>query len=82
MMYDGGHMGALGWVGATVGSVVFWAVIVGLIVLVVRNARGPTAAPPAHRPDPERMLAERFARGEIDEQEYRQRLQVLRDQGL
>ncbi|WP_443061189.1 SHOCT domain-containing protein [Streptomyces sp. NBC_00453] len=27
------------------------------------------------------MLAERFARGEIDEEEYRRRLQVLRAEG-
>jgi putative membrane protein len=30
------------------------------------------------RPDPERILAERFATGEIDEEEYHRRLQTLR----
>jgi putative membrane protein len=36
---------------------------------------------PAHedRRSGERVLAERFARGEIDEDEYRRRLAVLRD---
>ncbi|MED7827284.1 SHOCT domain-containing protein [Streptomyces chiangmaiensis] len=29
---------------------------------------------------PERVLAERFARGEIDEEEYRRRLGVLREE--
>ena len=29
------------------------------------------------RPTPEELLAERFARGEIDEQEYRTRLDTL-----
>ncbi|MFJ1708882.1 SHOCT domain-containing protein [Kitasatospora sp. NPDC088346] len=35
----------------------------------------PQAAPP---PSPERLLAERFARGEIDADEYRHRLDTLR----
>lgn len=79
--YYGGHMGAWGWLGAVLGSVAFWAVIVGLIALVVRSARGEPADLRPRHPDPVRTLAERFARGEIDEQEYRQRLGVLRDQG-
>ena len=33
---------------------------------------------PSAPPAPERLLAERFARGEIDEEEYRRRLAVLR----
>jgi hypothetical protein len=39
---------------------------------------------PSHTPaatPPERLLAERFARGEIDEEEYRRRLAVLRGNG-
>ncbi|MEU6537714.1 SHOCT domain-containing protein [Streptomyces sp. NPDC047000] len=44
------------------------------------------APPPQHppygtAPTPEQLLAERFARGEIDEDEYRRRLAVLRDAG-
>ncbi|WP_391858311.1 SHOCT domain-containing protein [Streptomyces silvisoli] len=37
--------------------------------------------PHAHidAPSPEQLLAERFARGEIDEYEYRRRLATLRD---
>lgn len=48
----------------------------------------PTAGPPVAGPpgpgwpaDPERLLAERFARGELDEDEYRRRLAVLREGG-
>ncbi|MFJ9695945.1 SHOCT domain-containing protein [Kitasatospora sp. NPDC101183] len=37
---------------------------------------GPGGAP--HGPTPEQLLAERFARGEIDEEEYRRRLATLR----
>jgi putative membrane protein len=32
-------------------------------------------------PTPEQLLAERFARGEIDEDEYRRRLDTLRGTG-
>lgn len=45
--------------------------IIGLI--------GRSAVPRNRRPaDPEKVLAERFARGEIDEIEYAKRLSVLR----
>jgi putative membrane protein len=46
-------------------------------------AAGPAAGPagPPRAPDPERLLAERFARGELDEDEYRRRLAVLRESG-
>ena len=47
------------------------------IVALVRYARrdGPQRREPAEppAPEPERLLAERFARGEIDEDEYHQR---------
>ena len=69
-----------GWVGMTIGMVIFWGLVITAIVLLVRGVIGdeqPTAAPaPA---DAEQLLAERFARGEIDEQEYRSRLAALRE---
>ncbi|HET6503526.1 MAG TPA: SHOCT domain-containing protein [Amycolatopsis sp.] len=36
------------------------------------------AGPVVSRPTPEQLLAERFARGEIDEEEYRHALDILR----
>ncbi|MGN6446247.1 hypothetical protein [Amnibacterium sp.] len=61
----------------------FWiAVLVVVLLLVRRGARrrweaygGPAFGP--HR-SPEATLSERFANGEIDEVEYRARLEVLR----
>ncbi|MFE7492499.1 SHOCT domain-containing protein, partial [Kitasatospora sp. NPDC057541] len=41
---------------------------------------GPPAGAPSG-PLPEQVLAERFARGEIDAEEYRHRLDVLRETG-
>ena len=58
------------------------AVIYGIVALV-HHAR-PNAAQcpePVQPPAPERLLAERFARGEIDEDEYHQRLTSLRAAG-
>ncbi len=59
------------WIGLA--WLVFWmAVIAGGVYLLRRRATG---APPTS--SAEQVLAERYARGEIDEQEYRERLAVL-----
>ena len=53
-------------------------IIVGVVALVrylSRGDRGPTTG--MARPTPEELLAERFAPGEIDEQEYRNRRETL-----
>ena len=44
------------------------------MVVAIRASRPPTP----HTPDPERILAERLAAGEIDEDEYHRRLDALR----
>jgi putative membrane protein len=70
-----------------IGMLLFWAVIIGVGVLIARAAAGaraahspgPTGSPPAPRQGPEQILAERFARGEVDEHEYDTRLAALRD---
>lgn len=38
----------------------------------------PSPGAPGPRPGPEQILAERYARGEIDEEEYERRLATLR----
>ncbi|HEY3036755.1 MAG TPA: SHOCT domain-containing protein, partial [Streptosporangiaceae bacterium] len=63
---------------------IFWGVIiVGVIALVRYLSRSGqlTGTPPAEPPAPEQVLAERFACGEIDEDEYRRRLATLRTAG-
>lgn len=74
-----GHLSAWGWFGMTVGMVLFWGLVFAAIYWLVRSfsrdeQHGGTAAP---RPSPEQLLAERFARGEIDETEYHKRLDTL-----
>ena len=59
------------WVLMSAGMIAFWGVVLWLIVGFVRGDSN-------RRPDAESILADRFARGEIDDDEYRQRLDVLR----
>ncbi|WP_405982171.1 SHOCT domain-containing protein [Streptomyces sp. NBC_00158] len=66
-------------------TLIVWTLIVAAAVLVVRALRrdgadGHTSAAsyPAFGNGAERLLAERFARGEIDDEEYSRRLAVLR----
>ncbi len=53
------------------------ALVVGAVVLVVRSVSRPSAPVPGQSPA-EQILAERFARGEIDTAEYDARLRTLR----
>lgn len=71
-MWHWNGMGAWGWIMMTI----IWVVVVALIVWGVRSVGG------SGRPDPDqgmRVLDERFARGEIDQQEYEERRRVLED---
>jgi putative membrane protein len=79
MMYWGDGMGGWGMVLMSVSGLLFWGLIIASIVWLVRSMSrtgqaGPAAGQP---PTPQQVLADRFARGEIDEEEYRRRLQVL-----
>ena len=91
-----GYMHGWGWGWGwlmLLGMIGFWGLLIALIVLLVRRSGPPERREPERwreegrperwrrRPSPEEVLAERFARGEIDHEEYRQRLQVLRESG-
>lgn len=77
---DHPHMWGWGWGGAILGPImmiVFIALIVGAVVLVLRWM-GFGGAPAAQGERNARdILDERFARGEIDKDEYKERKQVL-----
>jgi putative membrane protein len=53
-------------------------VVVGLAVWAVVNANRSYAPPKPQDPSPDEVLAQRFARGEIDTTEYHERLEALR----
>lgn len=78
--YDNG-MSGWGYALMTVSMVLFWGLVVlggvALIRYLARSSR-PSDGTDTPRVTPERVLAERFARGEIDEQEYRSQLATLR----
>lgn len=65
------------------GMLLFWALVVAAVVWVVRqdNSRNWSAGrtAPSER-TAQQMLAERFARGEIDENEFTSRLAALHSQ--
>ncbi len=87
-MYWYGHgMGGWGFGLMTFSFLLFWALVVVAIVLLVRHfgrgaghQGGPFPPGPygTHASTAEQLLAERFARGEIDEEEYQRRLNTLR----
>jgi putative membrane protein len=84
MMWWGDGVGAWGYALMAIGMVVLWAlIIVGIVVLVRYLGRGgvPERGSVPGWASPEEVLARRFAAGEIDEREYRDRLEVLRGRG-
>ena len=76
MMWNGYGMGGWGMATMLLSSLLFWALLVGGGVVLYRTLRDSTK--PAGQPSPEQQLGERYARGEIDEEEYQHRLTVLR----
>lgn len=75
--WDHGHMDA-GWgIAMLLVMLVFWALIAALVVWVVRTSRGPHL-PTGLPSNPEQILAERLARGEIEVAEYETRLAALK----
>jgi putative membrane protein len=90
MMWDGDgrwamhdHDGA-GWLMVLLMLVVVIAVVV-IAVALLRGTVAPSttagAAPDARPTRPREILQERFARGEIDEQDYRARMRALDESG-
>ncbi|WP_046776740.1 SHOCT domain-containing protein [Streptomyces yangpuensis] len=80
--YDHG-MGGWGWVAMSFSMVLVVALAVAGVVVLVRSVDryAPGPAQPSAVPSAKQVLAERFARGEIDEEEYEQRLTALRAHG-
>ncbi len=79
MMFWYGHdMGWWGYAGMGVGMVLFWASIIVGIVALIRFTTGSLQASRGDAPTAEQLLSARFAVGEIDETQYRERLAVLR----
>ena len=73
-----------GWWWMTIMMVVFWVGVAWVVVTLVRRGNHPahTHAPaleavPPRQQTPQELLADRLARGEIEPDDYRQRLDAL-----
>ncbi|MUL47132.1 SHOCT domain-containing protein [Mycobacterium sp. CBMA293] len=84
MFWYNHNMGWWGYAGMGIGMVLFWTLIVVGIIALIRSST--TSTPPdspqaRYRVAPEQLLAERFARGDIDDTDYKQRMTTLRTHG-
>jgi len=71
--------GPAAWFAMAFAMLVFWTIVVGAIIALVQSNYGRGQHHVVGRADdPEHILAERFARGEIDADDYRQRRDLLR----
>jgi putative membrane protein len=81
MMWHGHDISGWGWLAMSVGMVLFWGLVFAGAVIAVRAlTRGSGQAGrsgPATGPSAEHILAERYARGEIDDDEYHRRWTML-----
>jgi putative membrane protein len=81
MWWNHGGWGAGDWLAMSFMMVVFWGLLIALVIWLVRSTRSDRV--PGRRPagipaqPADEVLAERFARGEIDEDEYTRRRALL-----
>ena len=77
MMWWHNGMGWGGWVVMTLTMVAFWSLVVFGIIAIFRSDRDDRANQGTAQRDPRQILDERFARGEIDADEYHARRDAL-----
>jgi putative membrane protein len=75
--YDG-QWGVGGWIVMGLVMLLFWGVVVAVAVTLFRRRPESGGTPTSRHEDAERILSERFARGEIDEEEFTARRAALR----
>jgi putative membrane protein len=78
MYWHGGGPHGWGYLLMAASSLLFWGLLIVAGVALFRAARRPPGGGYGPRPTPEQILADRLARGEVDEDEYRRRLDALR----
>jgi putative membrane protein len=78
MYYYGPGMNGWALTLMIVGNVIFWGLLIIAAIAFIRyTKRGQVDSASHTAPTPQQILAQRFARGDIDEDEYTRRLQVL-----
>jgi putative membrane protein len=80
MMFRNDGWGAGGWLLMSLLMLAFWAAVIVGVIWLVRTTSGSTSVSPPS-PDTQQtargILDERFARGEITEEEYTRRRELL-----
>jgi putative membrane protein len=76
MMWWNGDWNGWAWFAMSVSMLVFWALVGVLIWAVVRSVSSPSGTPTT--PSAEDILRQRYAAGELDDEEYVRRLHTLR----
>ena len=74
--YDNG-MGAGGWIFMIAAMTIFWSLVILAGVMIFRGNSGRRGGPGGQGPRALEILDDRFARGEIDREEYEGRKSAL-----
>jgi putative membrane protein len=79
MMYYGTGMSGWGMALMSLSGLLFWGLVIAGIVVAIRSAgrAGQHGGPVIHGPTPQQVLAQRFARGDVDEEQYTRSLKIL-----
>lgn len=78
MMWWNNGMGWGGWIAMALIMVAFWSLVVFGVVAIFRGDRESSSTRASLQRDPLEILDERFARGDIDAEEYNARRDALR----
>lgn len=78
MMWWNDGWGWGSWIAMTLMMVVFWGLVIFAVIAIFRGDRDGSADRIDPQRDPLGILDERFARGDIDADEYRARRDALR----
>lgn len=79
MMYWNGDWDGWGWGVMVISMLAFWALVALGIWLAVRSF---STTPTERSRSAEESLRQRYAAGELDDEEFARRLNVLRDRGM
>jgi putative membrane protein len=77
--YGDGGIGWGGWLAMVVMMVVFWGAIAWVVVTLIRHGGSRSEPQSSAGNGAMRVLDERFARGEVEEDEYQRRREILRE---
>ena len=79
IMWDhGDHMSGWGWAFMGIGMVLFWGVVITSLVLLARYLSDNRRPPTDDSVGAAEILARRFARGEISEDEFLSKAKLLK----